>query len=73
MLTGRALGMLKRLQATPDMDTVRGLEAIFDRVFHRIYAGIEYDKQDIERVREASKEGTVVLLPSHKSHIDYPI
>jgi glycerol-3-phosphate O-acyltransferase len=73
VLTARALGMLKRLQATPDMDTVRGLEAIFDRVFHRIYAGIDYDKRDIERVREASKEGTVVLLPSHKSHIDYLI
>ncbi len=73
VLTGRALGMLKELQATPDMSTIKGLEAIFHRVFHRIYAGIEYDKADIERVREAAKEGTLVLLPSHKSHIDYLI
>ncbi|HMR80313.1 MAG TPA: glycerol-3-phosphate acyltransferase, partial [Polyangiaceae bacterium] len=73
VLTGRALGMLRELQATPDMATIKGLEAIFHRVFHRIYAGIEYDKTDIERVREAAKEGSLVLLPSHKSHIDYLI
>lgn len=73
VLTGRALNMLKQLQATQDMGTIKGLEVIFDRVFHRIYAGIEYDKADLERVRAAAKEGTLVLLPSHKSHIDYLI
>ncbi len=30
-------------------------------------------RADIERVRAAAKEGTLVLLPSHKSHIDYLI
>ncbi len=73
VLTGRALGMLRELSATPDMATIKGLEAIFHRVFHHIYAGIEYDKADIERVRDAAKEGSLVLLPSHKSHIDYLI
>ncbi|MEZ4226910.1 MAG: 1-acyl-sn-glycerol-3-phosphate acyltransferase [Polyangiaceae bacterium] len=73
VITGRALGMLRELQATPDMSTIKGLEAIFHRVFHRIYAGIEYDKADVERVRDAAKEGSLVLLPSHKSHIDYLI
>jgi glycerol-3-phosphate O-acyltransferase len=73
VLTGRALNMLRQLQATQDMATIKGLEVIFHRVFHRIYAGIEYDKSDIERVRAAAKEGTLVLLPSHKSHIDYLI
>ncbi|MBX3126956.1 MAG: 1-acyl-sn-glycerol-3-phosphate acyltransferase [Polyangiaceae bacterium] len=73
VLTGRALGMLRELAATPDVNTIKGLEAIFHRVFHRIYAGIEYDKPGLERVREACKEGTLVLLPSHKSHIDYLI
>jgi glycerol-3-phosphate O-acyltransferase len=71
VITARALGMLRQLQATPDMAAIKGLEAIFDRVFHRIYAGIEYDKNEVERVREAAKLGSLVLLPSHKSHIDY--
>jgi glycerol-3-phosphate O-acyltransferase len=73
VLTGRALNMLKKLQATPDLTTIKGLEMVFDRVFHKIYAGIDYEKSDIERVREAAKDGTLVLLPSHKSHIDYLI
>jgi glycerol-3-phosphate O-acyltransferase len=73
VLTARALGMLRELQATPDSGTIKGLEILLDRVFHKIYAGIEYDKADMARVREAAKEGTLVLLPSHKSHIDYLI
>lgn len=63
--------MLRGLQATLDVDTVRALEILFDRVFHTIYAGIEYDRDELERVRTAAKDGTVVLLPSHKSHVDY--
>ncbi|HEY4160196.1 MAG TPA: 1-acyl-sn-glycerol-3-phosphate acyltransferase [Polyangiaceae bacterium] len=72
-LTERALGMLSELQATPDQTTIKALEVIFDRVFTRIYAGIEYEKGDIERLRQAAKRGVLVLLPSHKSHIDYLI
>src|SRR5690606_23989691 len=70
-LAMKALGMLQKLQATPDMATVRGTGAALDRMLNRIYAGIEYDKQDIQRLREACRNGTLVLLPSHKSHVDY--
>ncbi|MES1175392.1 MAG: 1-acyl-sn-glycerol-3-phosphate acyltransferase [Myxococcales bacterium] len=73
MLRQRALEMLRELQATPDRTTIKALEVIFDRVFTRIYAGIEYNKSDIERLRGAAKAGVLVLLPSHKSHIDYLI
>lgn len=73
VITARALGMLRELQATPDMAAIKALEAIFVRVFHRIYAGIEYEKSEIERIRDAAKQGSLVLLPSHKSHIDYLI
>lgn len=69
----RADGMLRKLQAQPDTGTVEALAVLFDRVFHRIYAGIDVDRAGLERVRDASKEGCVVLLPSHKSHIDYLI
>lgn len=70
-LKGRALAMLKELQATPDQTTVKLLEVVFNRLFQRIYAGVEYERSDIERLRTAAKLGTLVLLPSHKSHIDY--
>lgn len=73
MLRQRAKEMLAELQATPDRTTIKALEVIFDRVFTRIYAGIEFEKSDIERLKNAAKDGVLVLLPSHKSHIDYLI
>jgi glycerol-3-phosphate O-acyltransferase len=72
-LVQRAHDMLKELQATPDRTIVKMLEVVFNRVFTRIYAGIEYEKSDIERLRSAARQGTLVLLPSHKSHVDYLI
>lgn len=70
-LNERALSMLKKLQASPDGSTIGALAVLLDRVFHRIYAGIDIDNEGLARVREACKEGSVILLPSHKSHIDY--
>ncbi len=72
-LQARAIDMLTELQATPDHNTIKAMEVVFDRVFQRMYAGVEYDPRDIERLRDAAKRGTLVLLPSHKSHIDYLI
>jgi glycerol-3-phosphate O-acyltransferase len=72
-LVRRAHAMLRELQATPDRTTTKILEVVFDRLFTRIYAGIDYERGDIERLRDAAKRGTLILLPSHKSHIDYLI
>ena len=36
-----------------------------------MFSAIEVDEAGIERLRELAKEGTLVLLPSHKSHMDY--
>ena len=36
-----------------------------------MFSAIEVDEPGIERLRELAKEGTLVLLPSHKSHMDY--
>lgn len=73
VLAGKALSMLRELQATPETTAIKAMALGLDRVFRRIYAGIEYDRTDLERIRELAKEGTLVLLPSHKSHIDYLI
>ncbi len=71
VLTARAYGMLRELQALPDASVVQALISLFDHIFKRIYAGIEWDDAEIERLRQAAKDGSLVLLPSHKSHIDY--
>jgi glycerol-3-phosphate O-acyltransferase len=72
-LMEQALGVLKALQATPDGATRSVLAVALDKLFGRIYAGIDVDQEGIARIRQESKEKALVLLPSHKSHIDYLI
>jgi glycerol-3-phosphate O-acyltransferase len=66
-----ALKILQQMQATPDGRTIGALEVVLNKIFNRIYAGVDVDHDGLERIRAISKEGTLVLLPSHKSHIDY--
>ena len=47
---------------------------MLDFVFNRIYEGVEVDQPGMRRVKEAAKlsrTAPLVLVPSHKSHIDY--
>ncbi|EYF05958.1 1-acyl-sn-glycerol-3-phosphate acyltransferase [Chondromyces apiculatus] len=71
LLEQKARRTLRSLQADPDPATLRGLEMLADTLASRVYAGIDVDKEGIERVREAARRGSIVLLPSHKSHVDY--
>jgi glycerol-3-phosphate O-acyltransferase len=67
----KAREMLRSLQAEPDPSTLRALETVADVVAERVFAGIDVDLEGMERLREAARRGSVVLLPSHKSHVDY--
>jgi glycerol-3-phosphate O-acyltransferase len=69
----RALAMLKAMQATPEGATRSALAVTLEKIFSRIYAGIDVDQEGIQRIREHCKDGALILLPSHKSHIDYLI
>ncbi|MBN1655392.1 MAG: 1-acyl-sn-glycerol-3-phosphate acyltransferase [Deltaproteobacteria bacterium] len=70
-VTRRAERYIEGIQAKPNGSTVKMLAAFLDLVFHKIYAGIDIDMEGLNRIRESCKDATVVLLPSHKSHIDY--
>ena len=71
VLANRAYGMLRELESQPEAGVVRALDVALDTIVNRIYDGVEVDQEGLERVRAASKRGTLVLLPSHKSHLDY--
>jgi glycerol-3-phosphate O-acyltransferase len=73
VLGWRALAMLRELEAEVDPNALRALDTAFDATVARMYTGFEIDQEGLERLREASKDGTLVLLPSHKSHVDYII
>jgi glycerol-3-phosphate O-acyltransferase len=71
ILTLKAHAMLREMEALPDTNVVSVLDNVFEQTVGRMYTELEVDTEGIDRVREAAKEGTVVLLPSHKSHVDY--
>ncbi len=70
-LTERARGMLLEMEAAPDTNAIAALDKAFEAIVPRMYSGMEIDQAGIARLREASKDATLILLPSHKSHFDY--
>jgi glycerol-3-phosphate O-acyltransferase len=50
---------------------LRVMRPLLGYVWNRIYDGIDVDQAGIQRVREAARRGSLILCPSHKSHIDY--
>ncbi|MGB5810691.1 MAG: 1-acyl-sn-glycerol-3-phosphate acyltransferase [Polyangiales bacterium] len=40
-------------------------------VWSKMYDGVVFDHEGLERLRVAAREASLVLLPSHKSHVDY--
>lgn len=71
LLTAKAQGMLRELTADPDPAIVNGMALAADRLVDIVYNGLDIDAEGLERVRAAAREGSIVLLPSHKSHVDY--
>ncbi len=71
IVEARARSMLREMAAAMEPDVIKAFGSLMEAIFHRIYDGLEIDMPGIERVREAARKGTVILLPSHKSHVDY--
>jgi len=58
--------------AAKQNSTVLALTApLLSLVFHRIYDGIEVDEAGLEKAMKVATRTPVVLVPSHKSHVDY--
>ncbi len=62
---------LKKLQAIQQPWMISLLSRVLAWVFSRIYDGVVVDEEGLEEVREAARHGTLIYLPSHKSHVDY--
>lgn len=67
----RARRILDRTGADFRMGVMMFMRALVDFVVRRIYSGVEFRPEDAERIRGASRKGTVLLLPTHRSHFDY--
>jgi glycerol-3-phosphate O-acyltransferase len=70
-LEKRARAALKEIAADPKPWMFWFSRPIMAWVFRKIFDGIEIDMEGLEKVRAAARKGPIVIVPSHKSHIDY--
>lgn len=63
--------ILRQTAARFRIEAVEFLAIVFSRLWNRMYDGIEVDRESLDAVADAARRGPVILLPNHKSHIDY--
>jgi glycerol-3-phosphate O-acyltransferase len=64
---------LDEIAADYNWTAIRLFELALSKVWTRIYEDFQIDLDGLERVRELTKSGPLILVPTHKSHMDYLI
>jgi len=67
----RARSMLMQMAADFRFGWLEGFAFILGLLFQRIFQGIVVDTRGLDRIREAARDAPMVMLPAHRSHIDY--
>ena len=63
--------MLDSIMARFSFRMIVFMGALCRFIWSRIYSGIDVREEDLERIRQAVRMGTPILIPSHRSHLDY--
>ncbi|MBN1946542.1 MAG: 1-acyl-sn-glycerol-3-phosphate acyltransferase [Bradymonadales bacterium] len=65
--------IVREIAANFNMMTVKFLSALLNPVFETLYQGFEVDASGLDQIRRLATQRRLVLVPSHKSHMDYLI
>jgi len=63
----------EEIAADYNMTYIQAFVKVLNWFWKKIFEGIDVDMDGLERVREWARKGTLIYVPSHKSHIDYLI
>jgi glycerol-3-phosphate O-acyltransferase/nucleoside-diphosphate-sugar epimerase len=69
----RAITTLDRIAGTITVSCVRFMAWFLKKLWRRLYTALHIDEQGLQRVREAIKKAPVVLIPTHRSYLDFLI
>ncbi|MEM1009161.1 MAG: 1-acyl-sn-glycerol-3-phosphate acyltransferase, partial [Myxococcota bacterium] len=72
-ITRKAQKHLDRMAANLKMSVARFFDVVLNTLWRHMYSGIAIDRTGIEQLREAALKAPIVLLPSHKSYVDFLI
>ena len=67
----KAKEILKKIAADYHVSMIQKFVKTLSFVFSKLYSEIDIPDEDIIKLKELLKTHTVILAPSHKSHIDY--
>ncbi|MCA9561899.1 MAG: 1-acyl-sn-glycerol-3-phosphate acyltransferase [Myxococcales bacterium] len=69
----RARKMVKEIAAEFSLVAIKFLSALMNPIFDTLYQGFEIDAAGLDKVRQTVKNRRIIIVPSHKSHMDYLI
>ena len=69
----QARKMVREVAANFSLLMIKFLSAFMNPIFDALFKGFDIDAEGLERVREIAKDKRLVIVPSHKSHLDYLI
>ncbi len=67
----KAASYIKEIAANYNMRVIKTLSVVLNWVFKNIFDGLVANQDEINRMREKSTEAPLILIPCHKSHLDY--
>ena len=69
----KASDYLDEIAANYNIRTIQALYIFLRWVFNVMYDGVSVDQKGLQRLKSMSRRGPVIMIPNHKSHIDYLI
>ncbi len=69
----QATRILRRMQAAMTPRGLSRLSWMVRQLWKRIFSGFEVDEAGMTRVQRVGRQGPLLFLPTHRSHIDYLI
>lgn len=65
----KAAHYLREIASKYNYNTIRAMETVLDFVWTRIFQGVRV--RNLDAVAQITKQGQVVWIPCHRSHLDY--
>jgi glycerol-3-phosphate O-acyltransferase len=70
-LRKRAITLLDEIAADYNITYIQMFDFVVSWIWENIFSGFDIDEEGLNKVREAGKKSSLVIVPCHKSHIDY--
>jgi 1-acyl-sn-glycerol-3-phosphate acyltransferase/nucleoside-diphosphate-sugar epimerase len=72
-LEKKADEIFERMAATLQLNVIRGLAWFFRKVWRSIYRQVEINEEVLKTLPDLLQRGPVIIVPTHKSYIDFLI